>query len=202
MYSLHRKKFSISGKAVEIFVPDESQLKQLYKEGKIAFPFWSQVWPSAIALSEYVMEHPEMICNKKILELAAGLGLPSLFASYYASQVVCSDQDKEAVAIINRSIQHNGIKNCTASVLDWNDLPVNLEADVLLLSDINYDPETFPSLQSMIRDFLQKQTRIILSTPQRLMAKEFVDAIIPYTFSREDRAVGPVMTSIFLLGKF
>src|SRR5688572_33367426 len=43
--------------------------------------FRSQVWPSAIALSEFIVSNQQLVHNKNILELGAGLGLPSLVAS-------------------------------------------------------------------------------------------------------------------------
>jgi hypothetical protein len=33
-----------------------------------------------------------------------------------------------------------------AALLDWNALPEDLAADVVLLSDINYEPEAFDAL--------------------------------------------------------
>ncbi|MBC7652268.1 MAG: methyltransferase, partial [Deinococcales bacterium] len=52
--------------------------------------------------------------------------------------------------------------------------------DVLLLSDINYMPAAFALLFNMITHFLAKQTTIILSTPQRLLAKPFIEKLLPF----------------------
>ena len=198
-FRLQLQTFTIDGRSVSLFIPDEKEVKQLYKEGKIAFPYWSQVWPSAIALSQFILNHPDLVINKKIIELAAGLGLPSMFASYHARHVICSDQDEHAVAIMEKTIHHLGLKNCTSEIMDWNDLPENLEADVILLSDINYNPDSFPALKKLVHTFLQKNITIILATPQRLMAKEFVDEIIPYAKSNEEIVIKETMISVFVI---
>jgi predicted nicotinamide N-methyase len=40
-------------------------------------PFWIDVWPSAIALAEFILESDEF-SNKKVLELGCGLGLTTV----------------------------------------------------------------------------------------------------------------------------
>ena len=196
---MYLKTFTISGRSLSIFIPDEEEMKRLYKEGKIPFPYWSHVWPSAIALSEYIVQHPELISDKKVWELAAGLGLPSMYAARHAREVICSDYNEDAVAIMEKTIRHLQLKNCTAMILDWNNLPRDSEADVVLLSDINYNPDSFPALKNMIHHFLHKGSTIILATPQRLMAKEFVEEIIPFAFATEDIIVDSVVITIFLM---
>ena len=198
-FGLQLQTFTIDGRSVSIFIPDEKEVKQLYKEGKIAFPYWSQVWPSAIALSQFISKHPDLVINKKIIELAAGLGLPSMIASFHALKVICSDQDEHAVAIMEKTIQQLGLKNCSTEILDWNDLPENLEADVVLLSDINYNPDSFPALKKLVHTLIQKNITIILATPQRLMAKEFVEEIIPFAKTKEDIVINDKRISVFVI---
>ena len=46
-------------------------------------PHRAFVWPSAKLLSEYLLKHPDLIRNKRVVELGCGLGLPS-FAAHFA----------------------------------------------------------------------------------------------------------------------
>ena len=175
--------------SIELYVPDEIALKQAYHDGKIAFPYWGKLWPSAIALSRFVVNHPHYIQHKKLAELGAGLGLPSLVAAGYADSVLCSDHDAEAVAIGKRSALHNRLRNLETMVVDWHHLPENFEADVLFLSDVNYEPSSFDHLLQLVNAFLEKDTTILISTPQRLMAKEFIAQLLPNTIHQEEIAV-------------
>ena len=83
--------------------------------------------------------------------LAAGLGLPSLLAARYAYEVHASDHIPEAVELMKRSADLNGILNMKCSLLDWNCLPENIRTDILLLSDINYDPSICRNIMVDIR---------------------------------------------------
>jgi predicted nicotinamide N-methyase len=58
--------------------------------------------------------------------------------------------------------------------LDWNNLPEAIHPEVVILSDVNYDPTQFETLTKLIEKFIHQGCTIILSTPQRIMASSFV----------------------------
>jgi SAM-dependent methyltransferase len=193
---------------VNAFVPDPLVLQQWYTtqlqtDPTIPAPYWAQVWPSAYALCEFIASQPDWLQNKNVLELAAGLGLPSLLAAQFATEVVCSDYVPAAVELMQQSIRKNQLTNIKAITIDWNNLPDNLSCDILLLSDINYEPQVFEKVFDVILTFLQKGTTVLLSTPQRLMAKPFIDRILPYSVFWDEKFVSntsPIVAcSIYVL---
>ena len=46
-----------------------------------------------------------------------------------------------------------GVKRLTTRLTHWQQLPKGLTADVLLLSDINYNPSDFDALNQMLQYF-------------------------------------------------
>lgn len=193
---------------IDAFIPEPSALQQAYEkqlqtDPTTPTPYWAQVWPSAYALCEFIATQPEWLQNKKVLELAAGLGLPSLLAAQVATEVVCSDHVPATVDLMQQSIEKNQLTNIKATVIDWNNIPDDLSCDVLLLSDINYEPQVFETVFNVIESFLQKGTTVILSTPQRLMAKPFIDMILPYSIFWDEKFVSnttPIVAcSIYVL---
>lgn len=171
--------------SVQLFVPDQSFIISQYQDGSLTSPYWSQVWPASIALSEFISNHSHLVLEKEVLELGAGLGLPSMMAAHYARSVICSDYESKAVELIKQSAQLNGLSNLKALCLDWNNLSPELKPDVLLLSDINYDQAAFEKLTSVLERFLEQETTIILSTPQRLMAKIFIAPLLTDCIQQE-----------------
>lgn len=171
---------------VTLYVPDANAVRTAYAKGEIPFPYWSQVWPAARALAQFIFSNPAFITSKHVLELGAGLGLPSLVAARFAASVHCTDVAPEAVEIVQASAGYSGLKNVYATVLDWHQLPPGLEAGVLLLSDINYEPAAFEQLRNVVTLFLEKNTRILVSTPQRLMAKEFIMPLLSHCSLQEE----------------
>jgi predicted nicotinamide N-methyase len=204
-FPLQLKQFNLQGQCIELFVPEPKAIQNSYQQGSIVFPYWAQVWPAAQALAGFLLNHTAYIEQKRVIELAAGLGLPSLVAARHASKVLCSDYVPEAVAIIQQSAVHNRLHNLSVRLLNWEHLPADLEADVLLLSDVNYDPTAFALQQELIQSFLQKGTVVLLSTPQRLMAKTFLTPLLFYCREQEEIAIvhegKEVIVSVLVLGK-
>src|SRR5262245_30890889 len=88
--------FTIGEHIIKLCVPKREEVQTWYERKKSAdpntpFPFWTQVWPAAKALTMFVLENPRYIQDMKVLELAAGLGLPSMAAANYARQVCVSE---------------------------------------------------------------------------------------------------------------
>jgi predicted nicotinamide N-methyase len=131
-------------------------------------------------------EYPEIIENRRVLELAAGLGLPSLFASGLAASVCCTDRSSEAMALVEASALRNDINDLETKVLDWNDLPTDLPYDVVLLSDVNYDPEDLPVLQVLFDKLLDAGLLIVLSTPERIVAADLLNYLMPFVRLRRE----------------
>jgi predicted nicotinamide N-methyase len=183
--SLQLQHLERPGYTIDLFVPNAPEVQAHYFQQKqahsnVPFPHWTKLWPAALAMADFIHQHPERVRDKNVLELAAGLGLPSLVAARYATTVCCSDYLEEAVATMTASVQHLQMANVTGRVLDWNHLPGGLTADVLLLSDINYDPGQFDQLYQVLQRFLQQGTEVLLTTPQRLMAKPFIERLLPF----------------------
>jgi methyltransferase-like protein 23 len=180
--SLNLQTIIIGSIKMQLYVPDPESVKQSYALEKVRgpeapFPYWTKIWPSAIAMAEYLQKNQGLLKGKNVLELAAGLGLPSLVAARYAVQVCCSDYLEEAITVVRKTVLHNRIINIDCAIYNWNCLPEELTADVLLLSDVNYEPEVFDQLIKVCEKFLQQGTRIILTTPGRIMAKDFVSRL-------------------------
>lgn len=193
-HTLEIKLIQIGEVTIKLYTTKEERVQAAYQREKeenplAPFPYWARLWPSALALSTFLQQQPHYVAGKDVLELAAGLGLPSLLAAHYAHSVCCSDYLPEPLEVMGLSIRANRVTNVTTRLLDWHHLPEGLSADVLLLSDINYDPSEFDILYKVLLGFLQNNTTILLSTPQRLMAKDFIERLLPFCTLQEEMPV-------------
>ena len=177
-----------------IYIPLYEAVKDIYAsllklDPNTPFPFWAKLWPSSIALLDLLEAQPHLIQNKHVLEIGAGIGLPSLMMADIAKSIQISDYDKEAVSLIQKNIEHLQLQNAEAFQLDWKNVPENLNAEVILLSDVNYDPTQFDLLISLINKFIHQGCTIILSTPQRIMASPFVQKLEASIIERHEAMV-------------
>jgi len=165
-----------------IYVPAYESVKAIYTDllamdPATTFPYWAKIWPSANALVKVLQTHPSLIRDKTVLELGAGVGLPALMIAEITKSIIISDYDSEAVELLQKNITHLQLQNAQAIKLDWNDLPENIDPELIILSDVNYDPTQFETLTKLIQKFIHQGCTIILSTPQRIMASPFVLAL-------------------------
>jgi methyltransferase-like protein 23 len=182
--SFHIRPVQINEATIELFVPNDAvNIPSQHS------PYWAKLWPASLGLCYFLAANKAYITDKNILELAAGLGLPSIYAALFAKQVTASDIEPQAVELIRQSAQYNQLKNLFAAVIDWHSAELLTAPDLLLLSDINYQPADFIPLEKTIHYFLKKETTVILSTPQRLLAKPFIEKLLPFCQQQEERMV-------------
>lgn len=180
--------------ALRLFIPDtvairNEFIRQLALDVRTRFPYWARLWPSSIALAQYIVAHPREFSGKTVLEIAGGLGLPSLAASFFAEQVVFSDIDPVAVALFSKVAALNERLNVQAHVMDWHALPANFDSDILLLSDVNYEEQSFAALHALINRFVDRGGSVLLSTPMRLVGRSFMEPLLPLVTQREVQAI-------------
>lgn len=205
VYAISKQTFSFNQIAVTVCLPLAEQVQHQYlldlqTNPLTPFPYWAKIWPSAIAMSTFLSEHTAYFAGKKVLELAAGLGLPSLVAAAHATKVICSDYATAPLKIVEQSIaQNTQYTHVGCALINWEQLPANLTTDVLLLSDVNYQPSAFAYLYQLIEQFINQNTTIILATPHRLASKPFITNILPWCIQHEVYAIEKTDISVMVL---
>ncbi len=167
---------------LSIYVPDYEQIKETYEllleaHPDELFPYWAKLWPSSIAMVQFLQANTSWVKQKTVLEIGAGLGLPSLAIAGIVKSIEVTDYAPEAVELLEKNIQHLQLSNIKAKQLDWNDNPDTIVADVLVLSDVNYNPGEFDGLMHLINQCIDRGTIVLLATPHRIMASPFVNAL-------------------------
>lgn len=104
-------------------------------------PFWAAAWPGGQALARYVLDHPEVVAGRSVLDLGAGSGLVAVAALQAgAARVVASDVDPYGQAAIGVNAQLNGVGpiEVTGDLLGREP---DAGIEVLLAGDVCYDRE-------------------------------------------------------------
>lgn len=108
-----------------------------------ASPFWAAAWIGGQGLARYVLDHPELVAGRTVLDLGAGSGLVAVAAALAgATRVLASDVDPYALAVIPLNAAANGVTGVepVGDVLDddWGGLGAST-VDVVLAGDVFYD---------------------------------------------------------------
>ena len=172
---------------LSLYVPDPALIQSTYQKLVAAnpntiFPYWAKIWASADALAQFLREEPAWIQNKIVLEIGAGIGIPSLSIAAQTDKIVISDYAPDAVALLQKNIEHSKLKNASARCIDWNHISDDIIADTILLSDTNYEPTAHNHLILLIEKFINKGSTILLATPNRLASTPFIERISKYIY--------------------
>ena len=79
-------------------------------DANVAPPFWAFPWAGGQALSHYVLDNPETVRGKRVLDLASGSGLVAIAAAMAgAAEVVANDIDPMCEAAVALNAELNGV---------------------------------------------------------------------------------------------
>jgi predicted nicotinamide N-methyase len=101
-------------------------------------PFWAAAWPGGQALARHVLDRPDLVARRSVLDLGSGSGLVAVAAALAgASRVAASDVDPFSHAAIAVNAEGNGIPpvEVLGDVLGEEPPAV----DVVLAGDVCYD---------------------------------------------------------------
>lgn len=108
--------------------------------------YWDQLWPGGVALARRILEEPNLVRGRSVLEFGSGIGLLACAcARAGAACVVATDIEPAALAFAAQSALDNSLASSLHTVVwDWDaSPPAEVEArapfDVVLLPDVMYD---------------------------------------------------------------
>ncbi len=72
-------------------------------------PYWAFAWPGGQALARYILDHPEAVDGKTVLDIGAGCGLVAIAAARAGARVTSAEPDPFACAAIEMNAGLNGV---------------------------------------------------------------------------------------------
>jgi predicted nicotinamide N-methyase len=137
-------------------------------------PYWADLWPSAIGLSEFIDADPTLVRDKNIVEIGCGLGLPGIVAALCGGKVILTDYLQEALDFAENNWKKNLSKEFNGQLLDWRNVSEIAKSDVIIASDVAYESRSFEPLRIAIDKILRPDGVLILSEPNRKFASPFI----------------------------
>lgn len=154
-------------------------------------PCWAEVWPAAIGLAHFLWHGPDMQ-DCLVLELGAGLGLPGLTAGLKGAAVTFSDFQPLALEFCRRNAARHNLRHCRFLLADWRDYACPERFDLVLASDIAYEPRLLPHLKKVLLHAIKPGGLLFVSHPGRPVTRHFVEELRLGASFVEERAVVPV----------
>ncbi len=121
-------------------------------------PFWAFAWAGGQALARYVLDHPEVVRGRRVLDLATGSGLAAIAAARAgAAEVAADDVDPAAVRAARRNAAANGVSLAGAVA----------EPEVLLAGDAFYTAGVAERMRQRLVRARDAGARVLVGDPGR-----------------------------------
>lgn len=153
-------------------------------------PFWAFAWVGGQALARYVLDRPEAVVGKRVLDLASGSGIVAIAAAKAgAAHVIANDVDRFARAAIGANAAANAVE-LEIRTDDVIGRPLR-GIDIVLVGDFFYDRDLADRTAQWFAQLCEQGTAILIGDPGRAyLPKEnlaFVAAYdVPSTREIED----------------
>ncbi len=155
-------------------------------------PFWAFAWAGGQGLARHILDHPEIVRGKIVLDFASGSGLVAIAAAKAgATSVMASDIDPFCETAIRLNAAANGV----SIAFDGSDLVgTDRDWDVILAGDVFYEK---PFAERLVPWFGALRTRgadILVGDPGRsYLPKSGLERLavyeVPVTRALEDAEV-------------
>ena len=130
-------------------------------------PFWAFAWAGGQALARYVLDHPEVVDGRSVVDFASGSGLVAIAAARAgALQVTASDLDPFAVAAIRLNADANGVAGRIEPVSD-DLLAGEPAADLVLAADVFYECDLARAVTDWLTRLQARGATILIGDPGR-----------------------------------
>jgi predicted nicotinamide N-methyase len=138
--------------------------EELEKEG-VPPPYWAFAWAGGQALARYVLDHPEVVRGKSVLDFGSGSGLVAIAAAKAgAAHVLAADIDAFAAAAIQLNAEANG-----ASVAITQEDLIGHAGDwaTILVGDMCYERPLAERLLIWLEERVRAGAMVLLGDPGR-----------------------------------
>jgi predicted nicotinamide N-methyase len=134
-----------------------------------ALPYWAYPWPGGQALSRYLLDHPEVVRGRRVLDVGCGSGLVAVTACVAgAASVTALDVDPLAVCATALNADANDVQvhPVRADLLAATELPLG-EADLVLAGDVSYEPALATAMLTRLRLAAAAGAVVLVGEPYR-----------------------------------
>lgn len=156
-------------------------------------PFWAFAWAGGQSLARWLLDHPDEVAGKRVLDFAAGSGLVGIGAMKAgATSVLCADIDPFCAAAVALNAGANRVSSGFTEA-DLLDAPPP-DVDVICAGDVFYERPMAERVLAWLSTAADRGVRVLVGDPLRTyFPKDGFDLLaeyeVPTTRELEDSAV-------------
>lgn len=120
-------------------------------DGDAPPPYWAHRWAGGLVLARYILDRPDIVSGRRVLDLGAGSGVVAIAAALSgAAAVIAADTDPNAAVAAGLNAEINGVAVETVCADPTSGDPPDV--DIVLVGDLFYER----GLAGRVRAFLRR----------------------------------------------
>lgn len=155
-------------------------------------PFWAFAWAGGQGLARYILDNPEIVAGKRVLDFASGSGLVAIAAKLAgAADVLAADIDPWTQTAVMLNAAENGVE---IGFTGENQIGLDVDSEVVLAGDVFYDRDFAAALVPWFTRLADEGRVVLVGDPGRsYLPKERLERLavyeVPVTRALEDSEV-------------
>ncbi len=110
--------------------------EQFLAEANIEPPFWAFAWPGGQATARHILDNPQLVAGKRVLDFAAGCGIAAIAAAMAGADVEACEIDAMAEPAIRLNAAAN---NAPVRPVIADLVGADCRWDIILCGDVCYE---------------------------------------------------------------
>src|SRR5262245_56133312 len=164
-------------------------------------PFWAFPWAGGLAIARHLLDHPELVAGRRVVDVAAGSGLCAIVAARCgAESVLAFDVDPlaEAAATLNARANDAALVVRRSDPLDGPPP----DCDVILAGDVCYEETMASRMIAWLDAAATAGVTVLIGDPRRRYLPRELEPIATYRVqtSRELEDAAIKESAVFTLG--
>ncbi|MBM1174451.1 class I SAM-dependent methyltransferase [Microvirga arabica] len=175
----------VADEATELWQKTEEELGEI----GLPPPFWAFAWAGGQALARYILDHPETVRGRRVLDFASGSGLVAIAAMKAgAAEVTACDIDPFAIAAIGVNAEANGV---AVTPMAADIVGQDRGWDTVLAGDICYEHDLAARVTQWLLTLSNRGATVLIGDPGRsYLPKDRLENLavyeVPVTRTLED----------------
>jgi predicted nicotinamide N-methyase len=151
----------LASEAHDLWLKTEDELQEI----GLPPPFWAFAWAGGQGLARYVLDHADIVRDKRVLDFASGSGLVAIAAAIAgAGAVTAADIDPWTETALGLNARENGV---TIDFRSDDIVGKAVDADVILAGDVFYDRDFADALVPWFRTLALEGKLVLVGDPGR-----------------------------------
>ena len=129
-------------------------------------PFWAFAWAGGQAMARYVMDNPQLVAGKRVLDFGAGSALAGIAAKKAgAAYVLASEIDPVCDPAIALNAEANQV-DIAVTLDDLTQGPLT-DIDIILAADVCYEGPSSRAIVAWLEDHVARGVTVLVGDPGR-----------------------------------